>query len=128
LDLSTSSALSPKADSFASQITASLLADMNTAKALGVLWEALDTGSGITDAERGQLVGLTDQVLGLDLGKPMDDFKVVVSAEADELLCQRNEARAQKNWAQADALRDQLADMGYEIMDDPVNGPTLRKR
>jgi cysteinyl-tRNA synthetase len=58
----------------------------------------------------------------------MDDFKVVVSAEADELLCQRNEARAQKNWAQADALRDQLADMGYEIMDDPVNGPTLRKR
>jgi len=41
------------------------------------------------------------------------------------LLDERNAARAAKDWARADALRDALAGMGWEVQDAP-EGSTLR--
>ena len=44
--------------------------------------------------------------------------------EVTELLKKRNEARAAKNWAEADSLRDQILEQGFMIVDGP-NGPNL---
>jgi cysteinyl-tRNA synthetase len=41
------------------------------------------------------------------------------------LLDERTEAREEKDWARADALRDDLAALGWEVQDGP-DGPTVR--
>ena len=39
------------------------------------------------------------------------------AADIDELIKQRQQARQDKDFEKADALRDQLSDMGVEMMD-----------
>ena len=39
--------------------------------------------------------------------------------EIEALIAQRAQAKKEKNWAQADAIRDQLKAMGVEIKDTP---------
>ncbi|MFN0063396.1 MAG: cysteine--tRNA ligase [Myxococcaceae bacterium] len=46
-------------------------------------------------------------------------------AHIEMLMTQRSEARAQKNWAESDRLRDALKAMGVEVMDSP-QGSTWR--
>ena len=41
------------------------------------------------------------------------------SAEIDRLVAERQEARAAKDFAKSDALRDELHNMGVEIRDTP---------
>ena len=65
-------------------------------------------------------------VLGLDPGAPEwagqtagDDLKPVVDGLVAALLAQRQEARARKDYAAADAIRDQLKAIGLKIEDTP---------
>ncbi len=44
--------------------------------------------------------------------------------EAVELLAQRQSARAEREFARADELRDQLRELGWEVRDGP-DGPEL---
>jgi len=46
--------------------------------------------------------------------------------EIEALLEERQNAKAAKDFARADEIRDQLAEMGYAIEDTP-EGPKLRK-
>jgi cysteinyl-tRNA synthetase len=50
----------------------------------------------------------------------------VASAEIEALIAKRNEARANKDWAAADGVRDKLAEMGIAIEDGP-DGTTWRR-
>ena len=50
----------------------------------------------------------------------------VRSAEVLELLEARTVARAEKNWAESDRIRDALAERGWTVKDTP-EGPKLRK-
>jgi cysteinyl-tRNA synthetase len=43
-----------------------------------------------------------------------------------ELIERREQARQARDWATADALRRQAADLGYEIQDTP-QGPCISK-
>ncbi len=51
-----------------------------------------------------------------------EDTSTALSDEAAALIAEREEARKTKQWERADALRDQLAQMGYSVTDTP-NGP-----
>jgi cysteinyl-tRNA synthetase len=42
--------------------------------------------------------------------------------EVAALIAEREEARRMKQWDRADALRDQIAEMGYNVTDTP-EGP-----
>ena len=59
-----------------------------------------------------------DTVLGLDLdrGAPAREL----SAEAAELIAQRDKARAARDFAKADLLRERLKSLGVEVADRPV--------
>ena len=46
--------------------------------------------------------------------------------EATELMEARAAARAEKNWAESDRIRDALAELGWAVKDTP-EGPKLRK-
>jgi cysteinyl-tRNA synthetase len=50
-----------------------------------------------------------------------------MKAKIEALIKQRNEARAAKDWAAADAARNELTAMGIVLEDGP-NGTTWRKQ
>jgi len=49
-----------------------------------------------------------------------------IPTDIKEIMKQREAARADKNWKEADKLRDKLAEQGYSI-EDTTNGPQLVK-
>jgi cysteinyl-tRNA synthetase len=48
--------------------------------------------------------------------------KSEISEEVEDLLIQRTKARAEKNWPEADKIRDRLSEMGVSVI-DTVDGP-----
>ncbi len=55
-------------------------------------------------------------ILGLAL-KPLPEKTVEITPEIEQLLAQREAARSQKEWGKADAIRDQLKALGYQVQD-----------
>jgi cysteinyl-tRNA synthetase len=92
--------------------------DLNTPKALAVVWEAAksDLGPCLRD-----LVADFDRVLAVDLltGQVKDEQvdESDLPAEVTALLNERVEARKAKDWAKSDSLRDKLREMGYAVKD-----------
>ena len=48
--------------------------------------------------------------------------------EAEQLLAERQEARAAKDFERADAIREQLAGVGWEVRDEAGGARLVRKR
>jgi len=101
--------------------------DLNTAVALTALEDALamkKVDAGIKRA----VVKRMDAVLGLGLMElSRTDLRIrpkaaqISEAEIDDALARRKAARAEKDFATSDALRDELAAQGVEVMDgDPL--------
>ncbi|MCW5953687.1 MAG: cysteine--tRNA ligase, partial [Propionibacteriaceae bacterium] len=64
-------------------------------------------------------------VLGLtadDDNQGHGELAPVVDGLVKAMLTQRQEARARRDWSAADAIRDQLSELGLKITDTP-NGP-----
>jgi cysteinyl-tRNA synthetase len=91
----------------------SLEDDLNTAQALATLWEMLKD-SQISDSEKYFTALKMDEVLSLDLGKKLESE---ISPEIQKLIDLRNKYREEKNYAEADRLRDELKSLGYEAKD-----------
>ncbi|MDO4946717.1 MAG: cysteine--tRNA ligase [Fibrobacter sp.] len=96
--------------------------DLNMPRALGIMNTMLK--SDIDDGEKAALVLDMDKVFGLKLDEPRQDYKKkqdensgVDVAKVEELLALRKEARANKNWAESDRIRDELAAMNIVIKD-----------
>jgi cysteinyl-tRNA synthetase len=93
-----------------------LARDFNTAEALSVLNEWLreaSAGTGATgDAHLREMLG----VLGLEsLLAPSEQ----APGDVQELARQRENARAERDFAAADRLRDEIAALGWEVRDGP---------
>ena len=108
--------------------------DLNTPKAIAVLMEAVTEANRATDATercrlKAQLLACGRE-LGILQQEPRAWFEASISVQVDsdrveEMITARNEARAARNWARADAIRDELAKMGVQIKDGP-NGTQWR--
>lgn len=92
--------------------------DLDMPTAISITREAARTHR-IEAGERRHLLLDFDRVLGLRLATVEPKAEVVVSDEALELVRQRDAARAARNWAESDRLRDQLKTMGFEVRDTP---------
>ena len=58
------------------------------------------------------------------LAEPEEDpRKVAIAEKVNQLLVQRAEARANKDWPLADSIRDQLNQLGV-VVTDTASGPT----
>ena len=64
---------------------------------------------------RREIFLFADQVFGLDLGRPV--AKKVLTEQMTQLLDERTKARSEKRWADSDALRVQLEELGLQIQD-----------
>ncbi|MGB0719016.1 MAG: cysteine--tRNA ligase [Bdellovibrionales bacterium] len=95
--------------------------DLNTPKAFAALNDLITR---INKAEKATLPLLKSilhnsiAVLGVDVGS-LQAVDEDGDAEVDALLAVRATAKAEKNFARADAIRDQLAAQGIEIIDTP---------
>jgi cysteinyl-tRNA synthetase len=108
--------------------------DLGTPAAIAALHEVVREGNkllagGASPALRGNLASVRAMlgVLGLDPADPAwggpartdDRLSAVVDALVSDLLDQRAEARRDKDFATADAIRDRLKEAGVEITDTP---------
>lgn len=111
------------ASSYRTALDEAICDDLNTPKALPVL-EALLADKKLSPTVRLAALGDFDAVLGLDLARltrealriaPADTR--IAPAQIDTLLGERREARAAKDFTRSDAIRDELAAVGVEVMD-----------
>lgn len=90
--------------------------DLDTPKALALLWELIKDQT-ISDADKKATLLDFDTVFGLGLA---DIIESTAPQEIMLLVNQREEARARRDWATADAIRQEIARRGYEIEDTPI--------
>ncbi len=99
--------------------------DLNTSQAIALSWELIKSGlpSGVKRATMDRF----DQVFGLQLAQWQPPAQEELPKEVVALAKQRQQARADKDWAAADAARDELAALGYEVV-DTADGFELKQR
>ena len=111
---------------FQEEFSQALQNDLNTSLGLTALYNVLK--SGLSDATKLYLVEDFEQVLDLGLTAAAQKEREKTeapaasdsfSAEIEALIEKRAQARAQKDWAAADAIRDQLAARHVVIKDTP---------
>ena len=97
--------------------------DLNTADAIAAIFDIVYMANTNISSASGK--GAIDAVLSLirELGAVLGLFTKEadnsLDAEVEELIRQRNDARASKDWATADAIRDKLKEMNIIIKDTP---------
>jgi cysteinyl-tRNA synthetase len=100
--------------------------DLNMPQALAEVHKLVGDSS-IDPQEKTLLLSAWDEVLGLDLWTPVKTSEEPVPQDCVDLLLLRNQARQQRQWAEADRLRGELLNRGFEILDSP-QGSSLKKR
>lgn len=126
-------------DEVPAEVMTALGDDLNTPKALAYLFELKTKLNAATDAdEKAQLKGallLAGDLLGV-LGQDAEawlrggrgaDKDGLSDAELDALVEKRKEARANKDFAASDSIRDELAAQGI-LLEDGANGTTWRRQ
>jgi cysteinyl-tRNA synthetase len=111
-------------EEFVERFAAQINDDLNMPRALAVVWELVR--SDLPPATKKATLLHLDGVLGLGLA----EWQPAATIVPDEILAlaqQRQQARAEKRWKDADALRDQIKAAGYELEDTP-QGPRVRAR
>ena len=104
--------------------------DLNTADAIGVLFDFARAANTFVTEPRGKAAidaghALYSELTGV-LGLLISDKTETFPAEATALLEERQAARKAKNFSRADEIRDALKDMGFTV-EDTANGPKLKK-
>ncbi|MBF0124903.1 MAG: cysteine--tRNA ligase [Magnetococcales bacterium] len=108
--------------------------DFNSSQALAVLFELVrQLNSAVTQRDRALACAMTGQIrrLGTVLGLVNTDVNswfqrrpslaAIDAAEIERLVCQRNEARQGRRFAEADQIRQALTDLGV-ILQDSASG------
>ncbi|HEY4575828.1 MAG TPA: cysteine--tRNA ligase, partial [Thermoanaerobaculia bacterium] len=117
-------------DDYAERFFDHLAEDFNTAAARSVLFECVTQANRSLDS--GQRVGpgrLPEMLHALGLeGLLEQDGEASPDPAAEALLERREEARSARDFEEADRLRGELAEMGYEVRDTPEGARLVRAR
>jgi cysteinyl-tRNA synthetase len=133
-------------DPFLQQFVDMMDDDLNTAGAMGLVFEKVREMNKLLDSEKTPLndkihshlendahqLFLAARVLGILHEQPEDFFRQLAGtqkqadpAEIEKLIEDRIEARAAKDWAKADEIRERLKGLGV-ILEDGPQGTTWR--
>lgn len=101
--------------------------DVGTAQGLSVLWTMLKDDS-LADADKRATALAFDAVLGLHLDAPEKGrVEVRVPNEVQAWAEQRQQARVEKRWGDADTLKKQILEAGFEVL-DKTEGFELKRK
>ena len=87
--------------------------DLNMPLAMSVVWDVVKNPK--KSKKLAELLRKFDTVLALSLDKKADVEEI--PEEVIRLAEERLKARAEKNWAESDRLRDEISALGYSIKD-----------
>lgn len=90
--------------------------DLDTPKAIALIWEMIKDDS-ISNEDKKSTILDFDQVLKLDLSKEEDSSEIEIPDAVIQLANRRKEARNKKDFALADALREEIEKAGYIVKD-----------
>jgi len=90
--------------------------DLNIANAFTVLFDVLKDGE-LNNKEKAVLIEDFDKVFSLDLMTVEKQATNVDEELINRLIVERAEARASKNWARADEIRNEFIAMNIELLD-----------
>jgi cysteinyl-tRNA synthetase len=99
--------------------------DFNTPQAFAVLFDIVAEGNRRKLSGARPVLEELLPLLGLDSLLAEEE---TAPAEAEELLAQRQEARAAKEFDRADSIRDRLAELGWEVRDEAGGARLVRRR
>ena len=100
--------------------------DLNTADAIAAIFDIVYASNTALSNENKNAKVVVEKTLDLihELGGVLGLFQKTqeksIDAEVEELIEKRNKARSEKNWAEADAIRDKLKAMNIELKDTPM--------
>jgi cysteinyl-tRNA synthetase len=117
--------LTAVAEGFDRRFREAISDDLDMPKAVIVVNDGASSAE-LSDGEKYALLASWDRVLGLDLER---DAKAgwEPSDEVKGLVADRDAARAAKDYARSDEIRDRLQEMGLEVM-DTAEGTKVRPR
>jgi len=95
--------------------------DLNMPRALALTSDLRKAD--ISDASKKATLLHFDRVFGLKLAEWQPD-QLLIPEEVEKWLQERESARTEKRWQEADLLRDKILEAGYQIEDTP-EGPRL---
>ena len=107
-----------KTDAWGQKFAAAMQDDLNAPKALAVVWEALRSAE-LSAGEKHCFVQFADTILALDLFRQPEEEPRQIPDEVAALLTARAEARKAKDWKKSDALRAEIAALGFAVKDTP---------
>ena len=112
-----------------SEVAAQLDDDLNTPLAVAALFDALSAANSLADSgDEFSALALASSVnalfgsMGLSLLASSDE----VDETSKALVTARDAARSEKNWAEADRLRDELVSLGW-VVEDSSSGTQIHK-
>lgn len=111
-------------EDYLSRFTNEVNNDLNMPRALAVTWDLVK--SDLPDSVKKATVRKFDDVLGLGLAE-WQPREVEIPADIMAFVAERQSARLEKRWADADELRARVEEAGYEIEDTP-DGPRVSLR
>jgi len=89
--------------------------DLNMPVAMSVIWDVVKNPS--KSKQLADLLLDFDKVLGVDIQKEVEEKTLDLPEEINELIEKRKQARANKDWALSDQIRDELKEKGYMVKD-----------
>jgi len=118
--------------SYRERLSVAIDDDLDTPKAVALLQELSKDNSIASAVKRATFLSF-DKILGLgfsSLAKELNAEKVSLEALPADILAlvkEREFARAEKNWEQADEIREKIEKQSFVIVDSPT-GPEIYKR
>ena len=119
-----------KTDAYVEEFEKAMDDDFNTADAIAAIFELVKYANTTATAEssKGYLQSLLDRIvkLGDVLGLILDKKEELLDADIEKLIEERQAARKAKDFARADAIRDELLEKGI-ILKDTREGVQWKK-
>ena len=119
-----------KTDAYVEEFEKAMDDDFNTADAIAAIFELVKYANTTATAESSKeyLRGLLDRIVKLDdvLGLILDKKEELLDADIEKLIEERQAARKAKDFARADAIRDELLEKGI-ILKDTREGVQWKK-
>ena len=112
-----------KIEQFRTDFISSLNDDLNTSKALAVLWEVLK--SSIPSEDKYDLALYFDEVLGLKLSQVSEEK---IPDKIDKLVEERKTLRKEGKFSEADEIRQKIENEGYTLEDTPEGARVKKAR
>lgn len=94
--------------------------DLNLPKAIALAWTII-SDQNISDADKKATLIRFDQVFGFNFNNLPKDKPEEIPKEIKVLAELRENARKDKDWAKADALRKEINERGFDVMDSGDN-------